>query len=453
VNTHITQSRRATASRISRRGQRLVAGAIVLAAAAGAPAAAPAPAQAAVTGPEVLEQQLEELVRQRLGGLESHFQILRQATGDVKPGDTVGVEIVDKVDRGAGQAVLQSERKKVNLARQGFSSLAGVEIQSPRWSARVSAGDLARGLSSAQAAVVGSLTGPASSFLLAPPVVQQGAGSPPLTRFVRLTFTPRVDLPAVRDLVKPLDGRLDLLDTDIELDGATQQQIDQLLAVDPDPVQVDNLHVDLPVPVLPLPVPNLLVACENGANANRLKISCQRGKGDWTMVVAPAGIGISSTAESVQASLDRVRLAADKLRRLAGLVFEDLAAATAPINRAINAVPRAKVFLFTEHENLNDLTVIQRGRFENDTEAEDTISAMMLFGLPGSRWRAFENQDFRGDHLDIVVPSGKFVVEAPELHVNAPAGTTNRSDVKRKSWGNLFSSLQRRSVGPETIEP
>lgn len=456
MSTYITESLNegsAVRNRISRRARRVLVGTIVTGIAAAAPASAPA--QAPVTGQEVLKQQLEELVRTRLNGLEQHFKIVREGGLKVNPGDTVRVELVDTVDRGAGQNVLASQRKKINVARQGLSSRAGVEIKAPAWSARVSPGDRADALKGSQGKVLGSLTAPSTSFLFAPPVIQlkKGVRGTPLERFVRLTFTPRVDLPPVRQLVAPLDGRIDLLDVDTNLEGATAQEIEQLKDVDPDPVEVPDLHVDIPVPLLPLAVPNLLVACENGANANPQKISCQRGKGDWTMVVAPANSGLDKNAESVQKGLSDVRLAADKLRGLAGLFFRDLAAATAPINRAINATPHVKVFLFTEHGNLNDLTTIQRQIYKNDKEAEDTISAMMLFGMPESRWRAFEDQDFRGDRIDIVVPRGKFLAEAPELHVQAPAGTSDRSNPQRKSWGNLFSSLRRLSAGPDTIEP
>lgn len=48
----------------------------------------------------------------------------------------------------------------------------------------------------------------------------------------------------------------------------------------------------------------------------------------------------------------------------------------------------------SEIGNLNDITLIQRGIFENDTEAEDELSSMILIGAPGERITCYNARDF-----------------------------------------------------------
>ena len=80
--------------------------------------------------------------------------------------------------------------------------------------------------------------------------------------------------------------------------------------------------------------------------------------------------------------------------------------------------------------NLNDIDVILGEHvWNNDTEAEDTISSMALVGPPGRRIRVFQHRDYRGHNM--AVTASDFCVtlvnEMTDPPVTVPAG--HASDV------------------------
>ena len=75
--------------------------------------------------------------------------------------------------------------------------------------------------------------------------------------------------------------------------------------------------------------------------------------------------------------------------------------------------------------NLNDIDVILGPHiWNNDVEAEDTISSLALVGPPGRRIRVFQHRDFRGRNMAITVSPVcvTLVNEMTNPPVTVPAG-------------------------------
>ena len=72
--------------------------------------------------------------------------------------------------------------------------------------------------------------------------------------------------------------------------------------------------------------------------------------------------------------------------------------------------------------NLNDITLIQRGIFENDTEAEDELSSMILVGIPGKKISCFNDRDEDDDQGEFTLTTGvEMCALVRSLHSPNPA--------------------------------
>lgn len=411
-----------------------------LAAGAGAALAlVPAAASAAPPTRDQLADHLRFLTDQRILAMRNDFEIKREGRvgnqNPVTPGEMVDSRVVDVTDPVG--FLTRDGRRKINVAEPGFSSLVGVKI-AIEWSAHDSTG---RTLRREQATPFAGTTLPFSAFMFEPRLVRQGLNPAASTRArnIRARLMLTVDPPPVSVLVEPLGGQIDRLDLPIDLEGASQQQINELKTVDVGPV-TKTFDLNVPVPVEALPVPNLLLAFRHTDYDIR-----HNGKPGFLLAVLPAGTGIADgDLGALQDSVNDVRAKANSLVSLAGFLGESLVSAIRPVKEQIDRYRDAarfgvRVVTASEIKNLNSLTMIQNGRLTNDIEAEDEISALMTLGLPGTGWRLYADRGFKGVSLDVVAGS-RFLTEAPNLHSTSPAGTSRRTKV-RKSWGDSFSSL------------
>jgi hypothetical protein len=433
----ITNLRRNRMSVITSRARRL---AVTAAAAGAALALVPAAASAAPPTPDQLADHLRFLTDQRILAMRNDFEAQREGRpanqSPVTPGEMVDTRVVDVTDP-AG-FLTQNGRRKINVAQSGLSSLVGVKIEVD-WTARDSSNNE---LASQKATRFGPATLPFSAFKFEPRLIRQGLNPAASTRdrTLRARLKLTVDPPPVATLVEPLEGRVDRLDLPIDLEGATAQQIAELKKVDVGPVS-KTFDLSLPVPVEALPVPNLLLAFRH----TDYKVK-HKGDSGFLLVVLPAGTGIAENdLAALQNTVNDVRSKANSLVGLAGFLGENLVGALGPVTEQISRYRDAarfgiRIVTTSEIRNLNSLTMIQNGRFTNDIEAEDEISALMTFGLPGTGWRLYADRGFKGSSLDIVAGS-RFLTEARNLHTSVPAGTT-RPTKNRKSWGDSFSSLE-----------
>lgn len=395
-------------------------------------AAPPTPAQ--------LSEHVRFLTENRILAMVGDFQPRRDGRANsqtpLPPGRTTNVNVVDVTDPSG--FLLEKGRRKINMADTGLSSLVGVDI-TINWTAHDAAGQL---LTREDATPFGGTTLPSLAYMFKPRLVRQGVTRPPVERTIRARLKLTVDPPPVSVLADAVGGEIDRLDLPIDLTEASAQQKEELKKVDVGPV-TKNVDLILDVPVEALPVPNLLLAFRHTNYA-----LSHKGDPGFLLVMVPAGSGLpvdpNQALAAVQDSVNGLRQKAQSLVGLAGFLGENLVSAIGPVKAQLDSYRDkarfgVRVVVASSQSNLNNLTMIQNGRFTNDVEAEDEISALMTLGLPGSGWRLFADRNFKGSHLDIVAGS-RFLTEAPALHNSAPVGTTNRSK-QRKSWGDSFSSL------------
>jgi hypothetical protein len=142
-----------------------------------------------------------------------------------------------------------------------------------------------------------------------------------------------------------------------------------------------------PVPVLipPLGLPTVL--------AMFLHADFQPRSGDdegAVLVVVPGNSPIGSLAQ-LQPLLDQIDSVAATLS-----TFADFAAFVAGLSELTGALPPQPHAQFRSTNaigNLNDITLIQRGFFENDTEAEDELSSIIFIGPSGKQVQCFNDRD------------------------------------------------------------
>jgi hypothetical protein len=174
--------------------------------------------------------------------------------------------------------------------------------------------------------------------------------------------------------------------------------------------------LDLPpvdVPVLPLLVPTVLVMFldKNFATAGN----------SAALVVLPSNSPFGSVGDIVN-KLNALRAPLDALKD-----FLDLGAFFTGIPNVVgwlNAVPHVWVAT-ADVANLNDITLIHYDSwFENDIEAEDELSSLVLIGPAGRVARLFNARNFNSNEgqLDVTVPDS-LMVQVADLHSATPSTT------------------------------
>lgn len=119
---------------------------------------------------------------------------------------------------------------------------------------------------------------------------------------------------------------------------------------------------------------------------------------------------------------------------------------------ALGNFPGIAVEIADAIPNLNTLTLIQRGFFRNDIEAEDEISALIFLGLAGSV-ELFNKRQFDNDRgaLRITLGSNGCAV-VPNLHKATPIATIGNATIRvlappkvaleENTFGNMMSSVR-----------
>ena len=91
--------------------------------------------------------------------------------------------------------------------------------------------------------------------------------------------------------------------------------------------------------------------------------------------------------------------------------------------------------------NLNDITLIQRAWYENDTEAEDELSSIIVIGHTGRNVECFNARDFgTGEGKFTLTVPGQLVAFSKNLHSATPASGPNGNEltVNNAATGGWF---------------
>jgi hypothetical protein len=101
--------------------------------------------------------------------------------------------------------------------------------------------------------------------------------------------------------------------------------------------------------------------------------------------------------------------------RLAGFArFASFLLGLRDLTAALSAQPHVQFRAQNGITNLNDITLIQRGIFNNDTEAEDELSSLIFVGPPGRRVQCFVAKHFRDGEGRFDLTIARRVVEGGE---------------------------------------
>jgi hypothetical protein len=211
-----------------------------------------------------------------------------------------------------------------------------------------------------------------------------------------------------------------------------------------EPVSVSRV-LEGQVQVLALAVPSLLALFRHREFAFHRPDERQEGA---ALLVAPASSPLASLA-AVRGELTQLHAA---VRALAGFArFATLARRLEKLTTALGQHPDAHVHYMRADklDNLNQITLIQRGALRNDIEAEDELSSMILLGPANRRARCFirRHQDPAGGRMDVTVQDDNIVL-IPSLHAKSPATEPGGRTViviepgGGKTFGDELSSLE-----------
>ena len=243
-------------------------------------------------------------------------------------------------------------------------------------------------------------------------------------------------VPQTSFLLRPPVRKLELKDyslTTYEVQGGVKLQAGA----------IDTGWLDFrPIPFLiePLQVPTVLALFVN-RNFQTLADDT------WgaTLVVVPEGSPLLAF-DTLFTMLNGVGTALQSLGSL--LSITPLGAAAAGIVGPIAAESHRVLAVQDDIANLNDWTLIQREWYENDTEAEDEISSLILVGVPGTTVRLYNARNFGQNEGVLEVktgPEGYVLIrnlDAP-TPVTEPAGKA--VPVVPSPWNSFrdtFSSLR-----------
>jgi hypothetical protein len=210
---------------------------------------------------------------------------------------------------------------------------------------------------------------------------------------------------------------------------------------------------DVPVIIAALAVPTLL------ALFLHTNFAAADGDDDGAvLIVVPAASPLRSF-EQVQPLLNTLESTVSSLTSFAN--FASFLLGLHTLNAALAAQPHVQFRAADRISNLNDITLIQRGIFSNDTEAEDELSSLIFIGPPGKTVQCFNarNTSSREGQFDLTI--ARRVVEGTEqigaelftlirsLHSPAPASEPTgqeinvvRNSTESNRFGDELSSLQ-----------
>jgi hypothetical protein len=172
------------------------------------------------------------------------------------------------------------------------------------------------------------------------------------------------------------------------------------------------------------------------------------------LVVVPKDSPLKGIAEA-QSLLNEIESVGSSLRSLAG--FLNLFLGVQALSRALSAQPHVQFRAQASIDDLNDITLIQRAWYENDTEAENELSSLIFLGIDGKSevLECFNNRDCKLiQGAFSVTAKGGHVVLVENLHVAAPVSdpagavtvlqppTSVNPNVRVTTFGDELSSLR-----------
>ncbi|HEV2889110.1 MAG TPA: hypothetical protein VGX28_01920 [Frankiaceae bacterium] len=186
-----------------------------------------------------------------------------------------------------------------------------------------------------------------------------------------------------------------------------------LSALDTTVTAPDDRFPEIPVLVPAIGVPRLLAAFRH--------VDFQPtsgGEDGFVLLFAPANSPLQSL-DHLKTTLATVQEAVTAVK-----AFGDIAGILPGISSLTSGVTASPYFVFVvadEIQNLNDITVIQRSWYENDTELEDEISSMILIGAAGKQLDVYceTELDDENGHCKLTVGPNNFAVVS-NLHSKHP---------------------------------
>jgi hypothetical protein len=136
------------------------------------------------------------------------------------------------------------------------------------------------------------------------------------------------------------------------------------------------------------------------------------------LVLVPANSPIGSMAQ-LQPLLNQIDSVASTLSTFAN--FAAFLGGLSELTGALTAQPHAQFRSTNAIGNLNDITLIQRPWYENDTEAEDELSSLIFIGPAMRTVQCFNDRDFKtGQGAFTVMVGQNFFTLARNLHSPTP---------------------------------
>ncbi|MBV9792068.1 MAG: hypothetical protein JOZ51_28035 [Chloroflexi bacterium] len=204
--------------------------------------------------------------------------------------------------------------------------------------------------------------------------------------------------------------------------------------------QTDFINLpEIPILVPVLPLPTLL--------ALFLHSDFQARTGDddgAVLLVVPANSPFGSL-QQLQPTLNTLQEAASTLASFAS--FAGFVAGLSELTGALTAQPHVQFRSTNQIGNLNDITLIQRGFFENDTEAEDELSSLIFIGPQNKQAQLFNARNFDRDEgsFTLTIGSSLFVI-VRTLHSDNPVAEGGTLEVDQEfqpdTFGDELSSLK-----------
>lgn len=238
------------------------------------------------------------------------------------------------------------------------------------------------------------LSGTELAVLLAPALVRQGDGTPPATYKLKATVT-------------------------LSANGRTAPPVTRSLEVR--------------VPALELPT----------VLATFVHSNFQPRHGDdegAALVVVPPKSPLGGLAQ-LQALLDTLQAALGRLSRFAR--FASFLVGVNELASALTAHPSAYI-QFRETDaisNLNTITLVQRGWLENDTEAEDELSSIILLGFDGTVAEFFEERGFKGQSFKLRTKEAHLAIMRTLHGAEPPVEFGDIPEGKADGLGDKLSGL------------
>ena len=155
---------------------------------------------------------------------------------------------------------------------------------------------------------------------------------------------------------------------------------------------------EIPVPVPPLAVPKVLVSFIHS------NFQAKDGDDDGgAFILVPPNSPLRSI-EQLNSTLAAVQTAVTSLKGFAG--FASFLLGLSELTGALTATPYFAFAATNEVPNLNDITLIQRSWYENDTELEDELSSMIFIGPAGAQADVYCETDFNDENGRFVITVG-----------------------------------------------